>query len=610
MAFIFVLIIPFMLWKYGNPEIKMIALAILFFTILIFILSTIFKKSLNDIANGLWSILKIGFFILIIIYVGIVFHWASEEDNGIMVQSFEISNLGANISGTSIADLLSSELQDIAQTNERMQKNDTDLASIRLYNIEIPSLHSKSVESSLSNIGSIGSGGSSLSLGQLSLSLKQLLHTQPLTIKGSIHKFGPMLCIVANMDGSNSSSLRIWKVNRSLTDLNKSPDEFIPYLIKDLAYQIALDVSRREDASEGELPHTWQAFQYVNEAQKDYIKYVDTDNISYLYSAENRASYVLDFEPDYQIVQSLYYIIGYEFLNRYEFLNKNCTDYLKQSELIFKRMEKMKSYSGTNALGLLYAKNRDYKNAADAFNRTIKLKPDSFVAWYNKGYSLYEQESYKKANLAYDMALSQNQTYAPAWWGKGMIFYKKNSYLEASDAFYNATIYDKKNKLAWYYRGKALYDLKKHDEQANACFNEAVNLEYFKAWNYIGIILNNSGKYGLAIKAYDYYLSNESLDNDKVWYNKGRAYYSWGRYEQAVDSFDEATWINPSYVNAWLERGNALYKMGWYNQSIQSYNRTIELDKNNKNALDGQKALLNIFNNTAAINTSMNSSNS
>jgi len=92
-------------------------------------------------------------------------------------------------------------------------------------------------------------------------------------------------------------------VNRSLTDSNKSPEEVIPYLVKDLAYQIAFYLCKLNNTYEGELPQTWQAFEYVNEAQRDYINYIDTDKISYLYSAESTASHVFVSEPDYNIVQ-------------------------------------------------------------------------------------------------------------------------------------------------------------------------------------------------------------------------------------------------------------------------------------------------------------------
>lgn len=589
----------------------------------------IFEEISGNLANGIWSILKIIAFCLIIIYLWYVLNWAFETENGIMIQSFE-TNLGDNISGISIADLLSSELQDIANTNALMQ-NEPQLERINFYTINLPSLHSKSIETSLANIGSVSSGGSSLSFGQLSLSLKRLLHTQPDTIKGSMNKYGSTVCIVADIEESNSSSLEIWKVNRNLTDLNESLDQAIPYLVKDLAHQIALDLSKRANASEGELPQTWQAFECVNEGQREYLEYIYTGNVTHLYSAEENALDALNFEPKYESVRSLYYRIGYGFLNENKY---------NESERIFKKMmNDFKSSNASMALGFVYARQKEYQKASDAFNMTIKLKPDSYVAWCSKGTSLYDQGLYEKADLAYDRALYYNPTYALAWNNKGMILLNKGNYSEAVRAFSNATRYDDKFKSAWYNKGCALYCSGAYD-QANDSFNKALGLNYSPSWNYIGLIWYNSSRksnnYPLAIRAYDYYLSNDSgdeINNAIVWFNRGLAFYSWEKYEMAVDSFDEATWIfdkcmyvdidalknrtvcssdkcpnndaMQTWLDAWKYKGKALYKQKKYNQSIQANNTAIELDMIIEKASKSQSLLrfTDLHNNTtSAIN--------
>jgi tetratricopeptide (TPR) repeat protein len=63
-----------------------------------------------------------------------------------------------------------------------------------------------------------------------------------------------------------------------------------------------------------------------------------------------------------------------------------------------------------------------------------------------------------------------------------------------------------------------------------------------------------------------------------AWHQSGRLYYGVKDYENAVRSFEFATYIDEEFVGAYMEKGKALERLKRYEEAIESYNKTIELD--------------------------------
>jgi len=93
-----------------------------------------------------------------------------------------------------------------------------------------------------------------------------------------------------------------------------------------------------------------------------------------------------------------------------------------------------------------------------------------------------------------------------------------------------------------------------------------------------------------------------------AWHQSGRLYYGIKDYENAVRSFEFATYIDDEFIGAYLEKGKALERLKRYEDAIESYNRTIELDDPTSYALlrigkcyeklGNKKEALNYFNKT------------
>jgi len=96
-------------------------------------------------------------------------------------------------------------------------------------------------------------------------------------------------------------------------------------------------------------------------------------------------------------------------------------------------------------------------------------------------------------------------------------------------------------------------------------------------WNNKGVALYNEGKYDEAIQAYDEAIR---LDPEMAmaWYNKGNALYVLGKYDEAIQAYDEAIRLDSEFASAWNNKGVALISQGKYDEAIQACNEAIRLD--------------------------------
>jgi tetratricopeptide (TPR) repeat protein len=70
--------------------------------------------------------------------------------------------------------------------------------------------------------------------------------------------------------------------------------------------------------------------------------------------------------------------------------------------------------------------------------------------------------------------------------------------------------------------------------------------------------------------------------------NRGLAYEKMGRQNKALEDYNEAVAMSPSYIYAYNNRGWALGKMGQLDKAIEDFDKSIELEPSNYNAYNGR----------------------
>ncbi len=78
---------------------------------------------------------------------------------------------------------------------------------------------------------------------------------------------------------------------------------------------------------------------------------------------------------------------------------------------------------------------------------------------------------------------------------------------------------------------------------------------------------------------------NFNPSDAEAWNNKGAALGSLGRYDEALNAFDEATTISLTYAEAWYNMGIIYDFKGNLGTSIQAYKIATQIDPSNQKAL-------------------------
>lgn len=601
--------------------------------------------SLDVIEHKSLVVLKVIVILFFIIYIFKIGFWIFDKEDGIVIQPFEIVGISdEKLNGKPLADLLRADLQHIKNINDLKQQEPPfyprrevssdpiiteaqarSMLSPEPY-VEFSSLPlafgSEYLDFRLSQVGNIGVGQSSLSVGQILLSLRELSGNDFNTITCSLQRYGNTISIVAILEYRQSPEKEIvtWVVEQEYSGNDTYVDGQITALIDDLAYQIAHRLGKRLVQSDADYPQTWKAFRYLISAKEAYFSYVATSNVHDLDKARELAQLACKCEPGYMKPFDVLSNIGFSYISTEESIE------LDKANQIFQNISYHKPFESAYGLGLVYSLVYRYQDSINKFEEAIVLNPSDYAAWGNKGASLANLNRYDEAVDAYDRAIELNQKKAWIWSNKASALYSLARYNESLQASKNAIELDPKSSLAWTNKAGALYNLGRYNESIQACemaidlepelssawnikgaalmsieryneslraFEKAIVLSplYSPAWSNKGATLFRMGKYNESLQALERTI-NLDLNSASAWYNKGIALLNLGRYNESLQASEEAIELDPKSSSAWRNKGAALFNLGRYNESLTASEKALDFDPNSSLALAIKKAAL------------------
>ena len=199
---------------------------------------------------------------------------------------------------------------------------------------------------------------------------------------------------------------------------------------------------------------------------------------------------------------------------------------------------------------------KKYKGAIKDYDEAIKINPEFFRAYNNRGIAKANLGRYEGALGRYEEAIEDfnkaieiNPQYANAYNNRGVSKGKLERYEEAIEDHDKAIEINPQYAYAYNSRGNAKGKLERYEE-AIEDYDKAIeiNPQYAYAYN-----------------------------------NRGRAKVNLERYEEAIEDYDKAIEINPQYANAYYNRGFAKHYSGKKEEAEKDFNKAIELDPKLKN---------------------------
>jgi len=240
----------------------------------------------------------------------------------------------------------------------------------------------------------------------------------------------------------------------------------------------------------------------------------------------------------------------------------------------------IKSADATNLYhqGETFWELRRYKDALEAYNRAVELKPEYGEALQGKGNALLELKQYEDALEAYDKAIQIRPNYLEAWVGRGKALERLQRYEEAINALDFALKIQPKYLEAWNARANVQMKLQ-HFAEAIASFDMVVKLQpdYWSAWDQRGVALHNLRRYQEAVESYDQAVQSKP-DSAVVWYHRGNALINLQKYQEAVASYEKAVQFQPNFYQAWYSQGNALSNLRKFKEAVAAFDQAVKFN--------------------------------
>ena len=273
---------------------------------------------------------------------------------------------------------------------------------------------------------------------------------------------------------------------------------------------------------------------------------------------------------------------------------KLAADYYKKAIALKKIPE---AYTG---LGESFARQRKYNDAIVEFNNAISVDPNYAPAYFGKGRILYfggqfgdALEAFKKYSELMPGSQEGNSYYAKVLYAQGVYYSDRNQNEPANEKFNEALKIlddvlknDPKSATGNLYTAYIYAEKAEIDEVNKTDFlNKAV--EYFSKVdikNYdeedlqvLAKVNSNLQKYDEAEKYFKMALQKDSVDYD-TYYEWGKALYKEEKYEAAIEKFQKSIDLGNPNPFSTLYKGFCYYSLKQYLDAVPYFQKVIDSD--------------------------------
>lgn len=541
--------------------------------------------------------------IIFIIFLLLTLLWINQLNTGIIIKPFETVGMETDLTGMIVAELLQYELHEVCYIDLNSNKNKSYIIPFLLNatNSEIMprvnesrstknynkiymndylikkskiNLYTPIDNGKPLNLGTIGVGGTSLSIGDLLLFVRDVIPGiyKPDIISGSLKKFGSTITLVARRENcSNPPGSMFWEINRDISADNSTFDDEIPSMINELAFAIASN--QFDPHNENCIYRNQVTLQNLRNGEKSYCSYLISRNVSDLENAGRLM--MLSAESQHNSDRLNAELIDIAFCLAME-------DISNEAKNIFFDCRPYSPQRCDLGLALAFWREKNYSYAITSCDRVLQIEPKNVAALIIRGDSLVGSnesdkgiQDYYNAMKCFNASDYDRCTFNASIFCREGYARRQQNQTEALESLNNSIKLNRNLSDAWYWKGYIHNEQGKYDE-ANRELNEATKL---KQWNgyfwlekaYALLMLNDSSKDSSkeAIRA-----CNQSIqlnpDNDYFWYYKGWILNDLGRYEEAYWALENATNLDPNVGYYWSEKAFALFNLNRSDEAVQA----------------------------------------
>ena len=234
--------------------------------------------------------------------------------------------------------------------------------------------------------------------------------------------------------------------------------------------------------------------------------------------------------------------------------------------------------------GAAYADKGEFDAAIQDYTKAIELNPELADAYYNRGIAYADKGEFDAAIQNYTKAIELNPELADAYYNRGIAYADKGD-LDTAIQDYNTAIDLNPDDANAYHNRGAAYANKGELDAAIQDFSNAVELkpDHANAYNNRGAAYANKGELDAAIQDFSKTIELKP-DYAEAYYNRGIAYANKGELDAAIQDFNKVIELNPDYTEVYNNRGAAYADKGEFDAAIQDLRKAIELNPDDADA--------------------------
>ena len=203
--------------------------------------------------------------------------------------------------------------------------------------------------------------------------------------------------------------------------------------------------------------------------------------------------------------------------------------------------------------------------------KKIEYNPKDISAYKSRG-KFYHNEIYNYDNAIadYTEAIKINPNNTESYILRGSAFNDKGEKNNAIADYTKAIEIDQKSVRAYLARADFYFDEKDYDKAITDC-TEAIKINPNNIESHIlrGRAFKNKGENNNAIADYTKAIENSSTDSRDIPYDyRATAYFANGEHAKAIEDWNRAIQIDPSFCSHYFWRAEAYYKIKEYDKAL------------------------------------------